>query len=122
MKRLLTLAAALEAITGLALMLDPAVVARLLLGGDLLGVGTALGRVADFALLSLGFACWPRPGPGNAPALRALMTYNPLVTLYLLYLGIGGEWVGSLLWPAVALHALLTLLLAGAWYRGLAQG
>src|SRR5947209_2897731 len=120
MKRLLALAAALEAVTGLALMIDPAVVARLLLGGHLPGVGTALGRVAGFALLSLGLACWPRPGPASARALRALLTYNPLVTLYLLYLGIGGEWVGSLLWPAVALHALLTLLLAGAWCGGLA--
>jgi hypothetical protein len=119
MRVLLALAAALEAATGLALMIDPALVARLLLGGDLPGVGTALGRVAGFALLSLGLACWPQPGAANAPALRALLTYNPLVALYLLYLGIGGESVGSLLWPAVALHAVMTLLLAGAWCRRL---
>jgi hypothetical protein len=39
-----------------------------------------------------------------------------LVTCYLLYPGIRGEWVGPLLWPAVALHAVLTLLLARAWF------
>ena len=37
-----------------------------------------------------------------------MLTYNALATLYLVYLGIGGEWVGRLLWPAVVLHAVLT--------------
>jgi hypothetical protein len=46
-----------------------------------------------------------------------MATYGLLVTLYLLHLGIRGEWVGLLLWPAVALHGLLTLLLARAWFR-----
>jgi len=41
-----------------------------------------------------------------------MLTYNSLATLYLLCLGIGGEWVGPLLWPAVALHGILSLLLA----------
>jgi hypothetical protein len=46
-----------------------------------------------------------------------MLTYGVLVTLYLAYLGIGGEWVGSLLWPAVAFHAILTFLLARAWLK-----
>ena len=37
--------------------------------------------------------------------------------LYLVYLGIGGEWVGSLVWPAVAAHAVLTFLLARGWFK-----
>jgi hypothetical protein len=41
-----------------------------------------------------------------------MLTYSALVTLYLLYFGIRGEWVGPLLWPVVVLHAILTLLLA----------
>lgn len=45
-----------------------------------------------------------------------MATYGLLVTLYLSYLGIRGEWVGRLLWPAVALRAVLTLLLARAWF------
>jgi hypothetical protein len=40
-----------------------------------------------------------------------MLIYNTLVTIYLAYLGIGGELVGILLWPAVALHAVLTGLL-----------
>ena len=117
MKRLLGLAAVIEAATGLALMIHPPLVTRLLLGDGVSGVGEALGRVAGFALLSLGLACWPglESGGANRPALRALLTYNLLATLYLAYLGIGSRSVGSLLWPAVVLHAVLTLLLARAW-------
>ena len=113
MKHLLTLTAIIEAATGLALIAVPSVVVRLLLGGKISGAGIPLGRVAGFGLLSLGMACWPRRDPaGNtAPALRAMLTYNSLATLYLLFLGIDGEWAGPLLWPAVALHGILSLLL-----------
>jgi len=98
---------------------DPAVVARLLLGDDLTGAGRALGRVAGFGLLSLGLACWPASAAlhGVAPAFRAMLTYNLLVTIYLLYLGISGEGFGKLLWPAAAIHASLTLLLVRAWFK-----
>jgi len=40
-----------------------------------------------------------------------------LVTVYLAYLGIIGEWVGKLLWPAVVIHGILTVLLARAWFQ-----
>jgi hypothetical protein len=46
-----------------------------------------------------------------------MLTYGALVTLYLAYLGLTGEWVGTLLWPAVVLHAILTALLARAWFQ-----
>jgi hypothetical protein len=118
MKKLLALAAVLEAATGLALMIHPPLVTRLLLGDGVSGAGMALGRVAGLALLSLGLACWPgRESASNTPALRALLTYNLLATLYLAYLGIGGLSVGSMLWPAVVLHAVLTILLARGWHR-----
>jgi hypothetical protein len=120
MNRLLTLAAVIEAATGLSLMAVPSVVTRLLLGAEISGASIPLGRVAGFGLLSLGIACWPGRNPtGNtAPALRAMLTYNSLATLYLLFLGIGGEWVGPLLWPAVAAHGILSLLLARQWRLG----
>ena len=117
MKKLLGLAAVLEAATGLALMIYPPLVTRLLLGDEVSGAGEALGRVAGFALLGLGLACWPglESAGVNNPALRALITYNLLATLYLAYLGIGDRLVGSLLWPAVVIHGVLTLLFARAW-------
>jgi hypothetical protein len=46
-----------------------------------------------------------------------MLTYSGLATLYLLYLAIRGEWVGPLLWPVVALHAILSVLLAPAWFK-----
>jgi hypothetical protein len=41
-----------------------------------------------------------------------MLGYNLVATIYLSYLGIAGNPVGVLLWPAVALHLLLTALLA----------
>lgn len=79
----------------------------------------ALGRVAGFALFGLGLACWPGPEAVavGSRALGAMLIYNLLATLYLAYLGIDGQWVGSLLWPVVAIHAGLTFFLARAWRR-----
>ena len=117
--RLLGVAASLEAATGLALMIHPPLVVRLLLGADLSGPGVALGRVAGFGLLSLGVACWPGPAAadGKSPVLRAMFIYNLLVTTYLVYLGVDGRWVGRLLWPAVVIHAVVTLLFVRAWAK-----
>jgi hypothetical protein len=118
MKWLLAIAAVLEASTGLALMIVPAFISRLLLGAGALGTGAAVGRIAGCALLSLGLACWPsRMSAGGAlPAFLAMLTYNLLVTCYLIFLGIGGECVGVLLWPAAAIHGTLTLLLVREWF------
>jgi hypothetical protein len=111
MKKLLTLAAIAEAVTGVALMVAPLLVGRLLLGAELAGVSIPVARVAGIALIALGVSCWPGPG------MVGMLTYGVLITLYLLYLGIRGEWVGPLLWPAVVVHVVLTLLLVREWLR-----
>jgi hypothetical protein len=117
MTKLLDVAAVFEAATGLALAIHPPLLSHLLLGESVSGAGIALGRVAGFALLGLGWACWPgaQSAGANTPALRGLVIYNLLTTLYLASVGIGGGSVGSLLWPAVVIHAVLTLLLGLAW-------
>ena len=117
MKKLLGLAAVLEAATGLVLVIHPALVAQLLFGDGVAGAGMALARVAGFALLALGVACWPgrEAGSGSARSTGALLTYSLLVTLYLVYLGIVGHLAGMLLWPGVAVHAVWMLLLVAAW-------
>jgi hypothetical protein len=110
---LLSVTAAVEAIMGLALIIYPQAVSSLLLGVDLAGAGIAVGRVAGIALLSLALVCWmSRQDADKTAALAAMLTYNLLVAAYLIYLGIGGELVGILLWPTVAIHAVLTLLFA----------
>jgi hypothetical protein len=120
----LALAAALEVIMGLVLIVHPPAPVRLLFGAELSGAGVALGRLAGIGLLSLGLACWPGPGTtgGLRSALRGMLTYNVLATAYLGYLGVAGEWVGPFLFPAVAIHAVMTLLLARAWREGRRYG
>ena len=112
MKNVLKLAAIGEAITGLALLVVPSLVSLLLLGTELTGVSIPIARVTGIALVGLGVACWP-----NWTALCGMLTYGTLVTGYLAYLGIRGEWVGFLLWPAVVLHAVLSVLLARTWLK-----
>jgi hypothetical protein len=112
MKKLLAVAAVAEAATGVGLIVVPSLVGRLLLGAELTGVSIPVARVTGIALLALGVCCWP-----GSTALCGMLTYGVLVTLYLAYLGVIVNWVGPLLWPAVAFHAVLTLLLARAWFQ-----
>ncbi len=108
MKTALRLAAALEAATGVALLIFPSLVGQLLLGEELAGVALAIARVLGIALIALGVACWP------GPPLVGMLTYSAAVTFYLAYLGFAGGFNGMLLWPVVVLHAILTVLLAWA--------
>jgi hypothetical protein len=158
MRWVLLLAAVGEAGTGIALVVVPSLVGRVLVGEELAGVAGSVARVAGIALIGLAVACWPRKtvvgllifGVGVAlylallldkeiagvavpvarvagialiglaiacwpgKALMGMLTYSAGVTLYLAYVGIAGVHSGVLLWPAVALHAVLTVLLARA--------
>ena len=105
MKRVLVLAAVGEAATGVALLIVPSLVGRLLLGEELTGIAIPVARVAGIALIALGIACWP--GPPRA----GMLIYSAAVTLYLAYVGFAGGLSGILLWPAVVLHVILTALL-----------
>jgi len=109
MKKVLTITAVAEAAMGVALIVVPSLVGRLLLGADLVGVAKPVARVAGIALIALGVACLP-----SCTALCGMSTYSVLATLYLFCLAIRGEWIGLLLWPAVGLHAVLTFLLVSA--------
>ena len=109
-KKLLAFTAMAEASTGLALIVVPSLVGRLLLDAELTGVSIPLARVTGIALVALGIACWP-----GWTGLCGMLAYSSLATVYLGHLAIGGQWVGPLLWPAVVLHAVLTVLLACAW-------
>jgi hypothetical protein len=105
MKKVLTFAAVGETGTGLALLIVPSLIGRLLLGEELTGVAIPVARVAGIALIALGVACWP------GPPLVGMLIYSALVTLYLAYVGLAGGLTGILLWPVVVLHMILTALL-----------
>ena len=110
MKTALIFAAVAEAATGLALVIVPSLVGYLLLGEELTGVAIPVARVAGIAVIALGIACSP------GPPLVGMLTYSALVTLYLAYFGFAGGLTGVLLWPAVALHAVLKIFLSRAWF------
>jgi hypothetical protein len=80
--RLITFSACVEAVTGLVLIIDPSMVAWLLLGAELSDSGQAVGRVAGFALLALAMACWPERERTSRAATRALLTYNLLAAIF----------------------------------------
>ena len=74
-------------------------------------MAVVIGRVAGIALLSLGVGCWfGRQEATGGWALAAML-------LYLAWVGLGAEFVGVLLWPAVVVHAALTVLLGLAWSK-----
>jgi len=109
MKKVLNFAAVAEAATGMALLIVPSLVGQLLLGEDLTGIAVPVARVAGIALIGLGIACWP------GPPRSGMVTYLALSALYLAYAGTFDHLSGLLLWPAVALHAVVALLLL--WTR-----
>ena len=111
MKWVLIFAAVGEAGTGLALLIDPSLVGRLLLGEELTGITIPVARVAGLALIALGVACWP------GPPRVGMLIYSVGVTLYLAYVGFAGGLTGILLWPTVVLHVILTALLIRASTR-----
>jgi hypothetical protein len=115
-RRVLAASAIAEAATGIVLAVAPALVTFLLFGVDASRHWTPLGRVAGVALLALGLACWPGTDVARAwtPATRAMLMYNPLIAAYLVYLAAVGVR-GILLWPAIAEHGIVTLLLFVAW-------
>jgi hypothetical protein len=105
----LVLAAVAEIATGAALLVVPSLVGQILLGAQLVDIAVTVARVAGIALVALGIACWP------GPPMLGMLTYSAAVTLYLAYIGLWGASDGTLLWPAVVLHAILTALLTRAF-------
>ena len=116
-KHILAIAAAGEVVTGVILLVYPPIVVRLLLGADVVGTGVAVARIAGMGLLAIGLACWPgREAAGRGAALLGMLTFSVLIALYLIRVGVayGG---GVLLWPAVAAHGVIALLLVRAWLK-----
>jgi len=114
MKTLLIVTASLEAATGLALSLSPALPVLFLLGAALdTPGGLTVARVAGAALLALGVACWLARDDRQSRAARgiiaAMSLYNVAAVTVLVYAGLGLGLSGIGLWPAVLLHLTLAV-------------
>jgi hypothetical protein len=114
MKSLLVVTALLEAGVGIGLLAVPPVVTQVLLGATLEApAALTVARVAGVALLVLGVACWLAQYDTPSCAARGLVTamvlYNLGAALVLGAAGIQSPVAGIGLWPAVILHAAMTV-------------
>jgi hypothetical protein len=113
-KSLLVLTAVVEGATGLCLLVLPALPFALLLGWQQAELdANFIGRIAGASLLALGIASWMARNDAWTPAQRGLLTgilvYNAATAILLACAGAVLKMSGVLLWPAVALHAILAV-------------
>jgi len=114
MNLLLIIAALIEAVAGLALLLIPTVAVSILLGAALdTATGLAVSRIAGAALIALAIACWKaKKERGNSAigVIEAMSFYNFAAAMVLVYAGIRLDLRSALIWPVIVLHLGL-----GAW-------
>lgn len=111
MKRLLLVSAILEILAGVAALLAPGILGRLLLGGGVSEADAPLVRLGGAGLVALGVACWlvRRDAPSrSASGLgAAMLVYNLGAVIVLGAAGMVSRPVGFALWPAVVLHVAM---------------
>jgi len=109
--RLLWVMTVVELLAGLGLLLVPGFALEALLGtaspaAETLGIS----RLAGVALIALGVMCHSgRHGPPSWWVLAGMLVYNAGAAAVLGTIGVGLGLAGPLLWPAVILHAGLTI-------------
>jgi hypothetical protein len=97
---------------GVMLLVSPALVVAFLLGVSLdAPAALIVGRIGGAALLSLSVACWLArdDGPSRRGLVAAMLLYNCAAGAVLANAAAGVRLVGVLIWPAVAVHAVLAV-------------
>ena len=109
--RFFAVTAGMEVGAGLALLVAPALLIRLLFGPSEIRTGVAIGRLAGAALVSLGAACWWARHDSDSTASRALVSalliYNSAVVALVLSGSFGS--FGPPLWAVVAVHGAMAI-------------
>jgi hypothetical protein len=111
---LFTVTAVIEGATGLALLVVPAEVVRILLGGSFEAPsGQVVARVAGAALLALALANWRARSDERSTAaaglVAAMLLYNAVTAVVLAHAGYSLRMRGIGLWPVVVLHAAMAV-------------
>jgi len=123
-----TATALIELGAGLALLSFPSAAVALLLGAPVeTPAALTVARVAGAALLTLGAAFWLARGDTQSRAARglvaAMVLYNLGAAIILGAAGIRSQPVGIVLWPAVVLHAAMTIwCIMSLRYLSIAEG
>ncbi|MBL8895437.1 MAG: hypothetical protein JNJ53_12595 [Rhizobiales bacterium] len=101
----------LELLAGLGLLLVPGFALSALLGTPIPAPeALGLSRLTGVALIAIGVMCHSGAvGPISWWVLAGMLVYNAGASAALAYVGAGLGLAGPLLWPAVILHAGLTL-------------
>jgi hypothetical protein len=113
-KLLLSVTGVIEAATGLALLLAPALLIEVLLGAapDTL-VGMTVARVAGAAVLSLAVACWfgreDVAGKAARGLVAAMLFYNVAVVAILAFGWVRHGISGIAFWPVIVGHVALAV-------------
>lgn len=118
-KKLLITTAIIEVGAGLSLASVPALVIWLLLGIQEPSLEALIvGRVAGAGLLAIGTACWLASDDSGSASQHGLLwgvlIYNVGACAVLTWAGSMAPMAGIALWPAVALHALMTIWCAAS--------
>ncbi len=114
MKALHTASAVIELGAGLALLCCPSATVALLIGAALESpAGLTVARVGGAGLFALGVACWLARGDTQSRAAKglvvAMLLYDVAAVAVLAYANIGFGLYGVALWPAVVLHAVMSV-------------
>lgn len=113
--RLLTIAAVVECIVGLALVVLPGRIIALLLGVEPNVQGEMIGRLTGVALVAVGAACGGAAadtgGAAQSATIAAITLYNAGAGALLLLYAATGNAVGPVVWAVGALHVAFAAVL-----------
>lgn len=112
MKSLLTVSAIFEFAIGIGLLVMPAALTPLLLGYTIQDPAVKIiCGITGAALMSIAMACWMVRSVALQAKLmaKALLFYNIVACLVLLFAVLGMSLTGIGLWPAIAAHAGLAV-------------
>jgi hypothetical protein len=110
---LLIVTSFLEFATGVAMLVAPSEVVKLLLGNDPSSPQLlVLARITGAALVSIGVSCWSTKNldaAARASLIRSLLIYNISVPAVLVYAAINFGMRGLALWPGCIVHSALAI-------------
>ncbi len=107
--------AVVELATALALLAVPSAVLQVLIVSQADSATALVARMLGAALFALGVAGWMVGATSERWLTLAFVSYNVFATTILVLGGLAGSADGILLWPAAALHAIVSAgLITGA--------
>jgi hypothetical protein len=109
-KLFLLITALVETATVLRLLFLPAILFAVLLGLGHAEIATIfVGRLAGAALLAIASFIARADTSAQLGLLNGILVYNMAASILLAYAGLVLNMTGVLLWPAVAIHAILAV-------------